>query len=54
MADKENRTVNTKEEQQTCDDTVYVLEGNPDEVFNAQGERLELTPEQKKEIESQI
>lgn len=36
------------------DDTVYVLEGNPDEVYDAQGNRIELTEEQKKEIEAQI
>ncbi len=35
-------------------DEVYVLEGEPDEVFNAQGQRLDLTPEEEKEIESQI
>lgn len=43
-----------KTENKVCDDTVYVLEGNPDEVFDAQGNRIQLTPEQEKEIEAQI
>lgn len=36
------------------DDTVYVLEGNPDEVYDANGDRIPVTPEQEKEIEDQI
>lgn len=48
MAEKEIKN------QDSSSDTVYVLEGEPDEVFNAQGERIEVTPEQEKEIEDQI
>ncbi len=43
-------TTNTPESQ----DEVYVLEGEPNEVFNAQDQRISLTPEEEKEIESQI
>lgn len=35
-------------------DEIYVLEGEPNEVFNAQGERIQLTPEEEKEVEAQI
>lgn len=35
-------------------DELYVLEGEPNEVFNAQGQRIELTPEEEKEVEAQI
>ncbi len=44
-----------KTPEESCpDDTVYVLEGNPDEVYDAQGNRIELTKQQEKEIEDQI
>lgn len=35
-------------------DEVYVLEGEPNEVFNAQGQPIPLTPEEEKEVEAQI
>ncbi len=50
MADKDKITSS-----QSCpDDTVYVLEGEPNEVYDAQGNRIELTPEQQEQIEKQI
>lgn len=44
------------EENKNCpeDNMVYVLEGEPDEVFDADGNRINVTPEQEKEIEKQI
>lgn len=36
------------------DQTVYVLEGEPDEVYDAQGNPIKVTPEEEKEIEDQI
>lgn len=48
MEEKNNRPEEKNE------DTVYVLEGEPDEVYDAQGNRIQLTDQQKKEIEEQI
>lgn len=51
----ESNTLKITSSPETCEDqTVYVLEGNPDEVYDASGNRLNLTEEQKKEIESQF
>ncbi len=50
MADKES----SNSVQDCKDDTVYVLEGEPDEVFDAQGNRIDVTPQQETEIEKQI
>lgn len=53
MSETEKKPLN----EQACvpeNQKVYVLEGEPDEVFDEQGNRLELTPEQVKEIEKQI
>lgn len=33
---------------------VYVLEGDPNNVYDAQGNKLDLTPEQKQEILAQL
>jgi hypothetical protein len=38
----------------TCtEQTVYELEGEPNEVFDAQGNPVTLTPEQQQELENE-
>lgn len=51
----ETKPVNPALHPAACGDTtVYLLEGNPDEAYDAQGNRIELTAEQKKELEAQL